>query len=439
MILLDGVGDRSYPELDHRTPLQAARTVNFDILARDGANGLYHAALLGQALPSENAHFVMFGNDMESFPGRGALEALGAGIPLNPDDVAILAHFATVKLSSGGTLVLIDGKPEASEEEVRTLVQAVGDFSEDGVRIRLRHTHDFRGILVLTGDVSPYVTDSDPVENGRAITEVIPWSAFADSPDALRTSRALEAYLEWCHYTLHHHTVNSSRRKAGRPPLNGLVTQRPGRLKTAKSFSEVCGLRGLSIASGIVYHGLASYLGMDAEKVADTSSPGDDLARRLQTAMAALSDYDFIHVHTKMPDVAAHKKDPRYKMQVIEELDRGVGVVLESLIRDPELLIVVAADHSTPSGGPLIHSGEAVPLVFHGPGVRRDLVRQYDEISAAGGALGFVRGKELMYLIVNHLDRAKLQGLMDTPVDQPYWPGHSKPFLLQKSEAIDEK
>jgi 2,3-bisphosphoglycerate-independent phosphoglycerate mutase len=79
----------------------------------------------------------------------------------------------------------------------------------------------------------------------------------------------------------------------------------------------------------------------------------------------------------------------------------------------------------------LIHSGESVPLVFHGPGVRRDLIRHYDEVSAAGGALGFVRGKELMYLIINHLDRAKLQGLMDTPVDQAYWPGRSKPLILK--------
>ena len=35
-----------------------------------------------------------------------------------------------------------------------------------------------------------------------------------------------------------------------------------------------------------------------------------------------------------------------------------------------------------------------------------------------------------MYLILNHLDRAKLQGLMDSPVDQPYWPGLSEPFRL---------
>ena len=96
----------------------------------------------------------------------------------------------------------------------------------------------------------------------------------------------------------------------------------------------------------------------------------------------------------------------------------------------PELLIVVAADHSTPSSGPLVHSGEPVPIIMHGSGIRRDRVEHYDEISAAGGALGFVRGKELMYLILNHLDRAKLQGIMDTPADQPYWPGRYDPMRV---------
>jgi 2,3-bisphosphoglycerate-independent phosphoglycerate mutase len=57
-------------------------------------------------------------------------------------------------------------------------------------------------------------------------------------------------------------------------------------------------------------------------------------------------------------------------------------------------------------------------------------VQAFDEINAAGGALGPVRGRELMYLILNHLDRAKLQGLMDSPVDQPYWPALSEPFRL---------
>ena len=65
-----------------------------------------------------------------------------------------------------------------------------------------------------------------------------------------------------------------------------------------------------------------------------------------------------------------------------------------------------------------------------GPGIRRDRVKSFDEVHCAGGALGQLQGQDFMYCVLNWLDRAKLQGLMDTPADQPYWPGNRKPFRI---------
>ncbi|MFO7726815.1 MAG: phosphoglycerate mutase, partial [Desulfonatronovibrio sp.] len=90
----------------------------------------------------------------------------------------------------------------------------------------------------------------------------------------------------------------------------------------------------------------------------------------------------------------------------------------------------VTSDHSTPSKGDMVHCGEPVPLILMGSGVRIDQVKQFDEVSAAQGCLGFVRGREFMYIVLNCLDMGKLAGLMDTPHDQPYWPGKSQPFEL---------
>ena len=96
LILLDGLGDRSYPMLGNRTPLQAAWTPNLDRLARLGSNGLFHAASPGQCLPSETAHYLMFGYDLGAFPGRGLLEAVGYGIPFAERDVLALAHLVGI-------------------------------------------------------------------------------------------------------------------------------------------------------------------------------------------------------------------------------------------------------------------------------------------------------------------------------------------------------
>jgi len=430
LILLDGLGDRSYEELMHQTPLQAAQTPVLDNLAAMGASGLYHAAEMGQALPSENAHFNMFGYDSASFPGRGALEALGAGIDIDLNDVAILAHFASVR-EQDGYLVLEKSKPEASDKEAEALIREAGEYNKDGVSIRFTQTKGLSGIITLYGNVAPFVTDTDPMMEGRPLAEIRPWECHSREAAVRNTSRALKGYLIRTYDRLKTHPVNLYRKKQGLPLLNALVTQRAGQLKEITPFSENYGLSGLSIASGIVYWGICAYMGLDSKKVIDTGKPGRDMAERLSIARESLGTYDFIHVHTKTPDEAAHRKNPLAKKAVIESLDKGIGEAIGPLMNNPDVLIIVTADHSTPSSGPLIHSGEPVPLTFYGQGVRRDNVHRFDEISAATGALGCVRGRELMYLILNHLDRSKLYGIMNSPVDQPFWPGHYEPFKVE--------
>ncbi len=433
LILLDGLGDRSYPILGNQTPLQAARTPTLDKLAAGGANGTYHATVLGQALPSENAHFIMFGYDMEDFPGRGALEALGAGIDVSLNDVALLSHFVSLS-ERNGTLVLDKGKPEADRNEIAELIECIKTFNKEDITVTFHPTGGIRGILTLCGDVSPFITDSDPFIDGRPLGAILPWQDFHKDAASLKTACVLSAYLNWVYERLNTHKVNTIRKRNRVCPLNGLTTQRAGRLKQVDPIFKKYGLRGLSLSSGMVYWGLGSYIGMDIDKMQDTGDPGADIEKRLRMARAGLVEYDFVHVHTKTPDEAAHTKDPLFKRSVIESLDAGIGRAIEAIVNDPDILVIVTADHSTPSSGPLIHSGESVPILISGSGVRQDKVEQFDEVSAAQGVLGAVRGKELMYLVLNHLDRSKLVGIMDMPEDQPYWPGDYEPFTLVQTE-----
>lgn len=429
LILLDGLGDRSYEVLEYQTPLEAALTPVLDSLTSTGACGLYHAGAVGQALPSENAHFAIFGYDRSEFPGRGALEALGAGIPLDITDVAVLGHLTCLK-QSGKELVLDIGKPTADKKEIAVLFEAVKTYENEKISLDFIHTHGISGLMVLKGTVSPYITDTDPMINGRYLIEPKPLKTRENHTATLDTVNFLKQYLIHAHQTLNQHPLNRSRKKKNLKPINGIVTQRAGQLKPIISFSEKYGLKGCSIASGLVYHGMSKYLGLDAVKIKDTDDPGSDISHRISLAYDMSKDYDFIHVHTKAPDEAAHKKDPVIKRQVIELLDKGIGEAIDPLLNDPDILVIVTSDHSTPSSGTLIHSGETVPIVFNGQGVRRDAVHRFNETDVSRGALGCIRGKELMYLLLNHLDRSKLMGLMDTPVDQVYWPGNYETFRL---------
>lgn len=430
LILLDGLGDRACDMFDGRTPLEAAQTPALDELARMGASGLYHAGRPGLALPSENAHFAMFGYGEDEFPGRGPLEALGAGIRLAPGDAAVLAHLVGVK-ERDHSLVLVKDRAKADPKEAEDLAEAVAEYETRGIRIRFKRIHGLFGVLVLSGEVSPHFTDTNPMTDGVSLFEVLPYASHTGDPAAVNTAAAVKDYLVWAYRVLSGHPVNKARQADGRGTINALVTQRPGMPGSVQPFGQRWGLRGLSIGSGVMYKGLAGYLGMDFTEHPDTGDPGEDLAGRIESARQALLDYDFIHVHTKAPDQAAHTKDPQFKRAVIEVLDEAIGRSIGPLVEDPDVLVVAASDHSTPSTGPLIHSGEPVPLVFCGPGVRVDEVASFDEIAAARGALGPVRGEELMYLVLNYLDLAKLRGIMNTPEDQAFWPGNFKPFKLE--------
>ncbi|MDH3346771.1 MAG: alkaline phosphatase family protein [Desulfobulbaceae bacterium] len=427
LVLLDGLGDRSYPELGHKTPLQAARTPHLDSLAALGANGLFHAARPGIALPSENAHFAMFGYSEDEFPGRGYLEALGADLDIGYDEVAILAHFVSVK-NVKGVLHIEKHRPEIPADQALDLIESVASRKLSGMEVSFAQTTMLDGILKIRGPVSPLVSDTDPVQRFCPMLAALPHKSAGNDPRAQRTAEVLNTYLAKCHHVLESHPVNIERRQQGLLSVNAIVTQRAGQRKDIIPFQRRWGMKGLSIASGLVYRGLGKYIGLDVHQVRDGKDPGADLAERIDYAVSR-QDCRFVHVHTKTPDAAAHSKSPARKVEVIESLDRGL-VELSRLAMEEDIFVVVTADHSTPSSGPLIHSGEWVPFTVVGPGIRRDLVQHFDEVHCGAGSLGQLSGGDFMPLVLNWLDCAKLQGLMDTADDQPYWPGKRIPFRV---------
>ncbi len=429
VLLLDGLGDRSFASLGHKTPLQAAHTPNLDALAERGANGLFHAETLGKAFSSQDAHFSLFGYTWEERPRRSILEAVGAGIHVGSDEVAVLARIVSAE-DDHGVLRIVDRMPRATGEELVAVMNEVDTYEARGIRFRFIQTGEPEGLLIMKGNLSHLITDTDPFGNDLPAAEVKPLAAALDDIAAQETALALKEYLTWTFKKLTDHPVNLARAARGALPLNSFVTHLADRPRPVVPFKRRWGLKALFISSKLVEWGLAEALGMDTYKVKSSDDPARDLTERIAIARDNAPDYDYIHVHTLAPDEAAHTKDPLRKKRVIEDLDRVVGDSAVPMLNDPDVLLVVTSDHSTPSAGPLIHSGEPVPLTMVGEGVRVDSVRRFNEIDCAGGALGAVRGGEFMFLILNYLDRCKLNGIMNSPEDQHFWPGDYEPFLL---------
>jgi 2,3-bisphosphoglycerate-independent phosphoglycerate mutase len=430
LLLLDGIGDRSYAVLGRRTPLQAAHTPNLDRLAQWGSNGLYHAARPGQCFPSETAHFLLFGYELDRFPGRGLLEAVGDGVPFDTNDVLCLAHLTSVSWESG-VPVLTHGRRDIKGDprEIEALYKAITTFNTGQIRFRLHQTHFNDAILVVKGPVSPYISDSDPMRAGRPLARVRALSQNPEPKESARTAEALNRYLSYCHRQLSVHDINRKHMEKGIPPANFLATLRSGRKIKQEAFYDRWGLKGMLIASAAVYGGLAHELRLTFNRVRDSGDAGDDLRERIRMGLSD-PDHDFIHVHTKAPDEAGHTGDPEYKRDVISRLDAGLDELVSAVKNRDDVLVAVTADHSTPSGSALIHSGEPVPVTFAGVNVRRDEVCSFDEVSAAGGALGHLRGAELILMMLNCADRSALMGHRLGDVERPYVPTSYPPFEM---------
>ena len=422
-ILLDGLGDRAYKELEYKTPLQAANTTNLDYLSGIGSNGLFHASIPGECLPSEIAHYLMFGYDRKNFPGRGLLEAVGDGVSFNDKDILCLSHLSGVNYKNG-VPILAKGRDEikGSREELGVIFNSISEYEIDEINFKLVQTRRNDASLIISGDVSPYISDSDPIVKGNPIAGIEPIENNPDQELAKKTAKALNKYLNWCHKTL-------SEKKY---PANFLVTQRCGKRKPQKPFEDLWGMKGLLMASASIYTGLASEVGLDYLTVKDTGDPAKDLSDRIKTALED-DKYNFFHVHTKAPDEAAHKGTPEYKKEIISILDKAFEELITEQEKRDDLLIAITADHSTPSDSMLIHSGEPVPAMIIGPNVRRDNVKYFNEIDAAAGCLGFLKGKELMMMLLNYADRSVLASHQLGGERRVYYPDRYPVFKADQS------
>ncbi len=399
LVILDGLADRAQEELEGLTPLEAAHTPHLDYLCNRAETGIMVPYRQGIPLGTETAHFILFGYDLEDFPGRGAIEALGEGAVLREGEVFLRTTFGFVEKEEGFLVKSRDTR-ELSQEEAKILARAFPP-SIKGINIKWKHSFDVHGILTLQGkNLSSFISDSDPFAKNKHIMKI---EAF-DTKDkrAVFTAGVLNQFLLQSHEALTKDPVNLERKKEGKMLANFLLTKWAGYKKDLPTFQEKHGMTSLMIGASGLLKGVARFLGMDFKYC-------KDFKKAVQLALE--SPYDFIHVHTKEPDEAAHTKNPRNKVEVIEKLDEELKPLRdkkESL--KEEVLLIITADHSTPSSGTLIHSGEQVPIMFMGKGVRVDEVESFGERSCTKGSIRMY-GPDLMPMILNLTDRALLYGL----------------------------
>ena len=407
-VVLDGAADRPVPELEGRTPLEAAKTPLLDELARRGQQGQMSAVAPDVAPESDAAVMSLLGYEIEEhYTGRGPLEAIGHGLDFRDGDLAWRATFATA--DSGWNIVDPRVGRSLGDSDAGELVAAVQkDVHLPGASIQFAQSTGHRGCLVIRsteGALSAEVENVDPGYQRRGRYSVaVPAAAGAaerarpltPSAEAQRASDLSNAFLDQAFAILDEHPVNLRRRDLGFLPGNFILLRDAGdRSPRLPPFATRFGLRMGAVVELPVERALADLMGMEVVRLArptgDLSRDFNEWALRTEEAMTSL---DGVYVHIKAPDIPSHDGDAEAKVRALEAIDRGFFGRLGELMDLDALLVCVTADHATPVELG-IHTNDPVPVLVYG-GVEPDGAGPFGESSAARGGFGYLMGPELM-------------------------------------------
>ena len=397
VVLLDGLGDRAYDVLGGKTGNEAAPTPNLDRLCASGSCGVLYAIGPGRAPSSEVAHWSMLGYRPDEFPGRAIFEAYGRGLEVTRGDVYAYAALRPAERRDGALWLTGRPDPERDADEAQRLVERCNGIEVDGLKFTLQHVWRGEAICRISGGADERITDTDaffrawyPVLRPRAAV-----------PDAERTARAVE---EWTREVL--------QRLEGER-FNVITLKWYGREHARPTFLERHGVTGTFVGESAFLRGLALATGLAEEKVPETDDPVGDMRKRLELAARKLDEGEtFVFVHQKTTDSAGHTKDPTIKRDTIALLDAAFASLQED-----RAIVCVTGDHATPCTPDVIHSGDPVPFVLAGPGVRADDVTEFGELPCSKGVLGHLRGPDMMPVLLNAADRPLFLGSRPTPFD----------------------
>ena len=373
LLVVDGLGGLAHPDTG-RSELQTANTPNLDAMARQSACGLTTPVLPGVAPGSGPGHLALFGYDpLKYIIGRGALEALGIEVDLQPGDVAARGNFSTVD----GNGNLVDRRAGRIPSELSAPLCARLDQIElDGVQVDVFPVQDYRFVLRLRGEgLSEMITETDPQINGVPALDVRPIS-----PDAQKTADLVNQFVS-----------QAARELSGEERGNMVLLRGWAQLPSLPPMGDVYRLNPAGIAAYPMYRGLATVANM---RIIPT---GHTFGDEVETLKENWDDHDFFFIHYKPADAAGEDGDFGAKVKTLEDLDPFIPQIREL---DPDVFMV-AGDHATPAIM-AAHSWHPVPFMLNSYLTRGEGVPGFNEADCALGSVGRIPATNIMLLALAH-------------------------------------
>jgi len=417
-IVLEGLSDLPIRELDNKTPLESASTLNLDNLARSGITGLSYTAVKGVALESDIAVISLLGYDVRKYyTGRGPLESFAEGLVVNDGDVAFRANFATVD-----ELGIIKDRRVArdltNEEAVALTKEVNSKITLSGATFEFKNTIGHRAVLVIKGmrsKLSGWVKNTDPAYDrdgvfgiakdkfDNLVVESSPMAGHEDSIEAKEAAGALNEFTRKARRVLNESSVNKKRVRENKIPANIILCRDGGdRLPKFPKFGTLYNLRFGSFVQMPVERGVAFLTGMDVIGIPESTGHLDvDYPVWAKVALASISEYDGIYIHIKGVDEASHDGNVQKKKEIIESIDKFFFANLLPELDISNTIVAVATAHPTVCVTKA-HSSDSSPLLIAGGRIKPDGVVKFSEKACQNGSLGELNTEEIMSLLVRY-------------------------------------
>ena len=400
VILCDGMADEPLEELDGRTPLEAARTVNMDRLAADSEIGMVRTVPEGMAPGSDPANLSVIGYDPRKYySGRSPLEALSIGAEMGENDVSFRCNLVTLSEEEDryeDRVILDHSSGEIPTEEAAALVEALREgLGREGYTFYVGTS--YRHLLIQKDGK---VTDLTPPHDilTKRIGEYLP-------EDPVLREMMVRSYE-----ILKDHPVNVKRRAEGKNPANSAWFWGAGTRPALPSFEEKTGVKGAMISAVDLLKGIAAGSGMH-NIIVEGANGGlhTNYAGKARAAVKALTEdgYDFVYVHIEAPDEMGHQGSAEDKIKAIEYIDdQVIGPVADALRgAGVDFRMLILPDHPTPVRV-RTHTSDPVPYLLY------DSTKAQEGCSVYSEKTGRESGKMLEegYRLIDHLLNLDLPG-----------------------------
>ena len=407
-VLLDGVGDLPHPDLDGKTPLEAANTPVLDTIASNGAIGEVISVGKGIAPESDIAVFNMLGYKFNhaDYAGRGVIEAIGVGIDFKNGDLALRGNFSTLNDDE----VIIDRRAgrHIEKEDADGVAKEIEEkikFSDPNTSVVVSPTIGHRvtvRIRTNTQKLSSKITNTDPAYSnigGMGVAKAVgdflkieKCLPIEENDDAKFTASLVNEFSEQSINILKESQINEKRRAADKKQLSCILLRDAGnKFPDVIPINEKYGMEFSCIVDMPVELGISDVLKMKAFEAGGLT----DYEEKARVAAKAMETQNSIYVHLKGPDEFGHDGDAIGKMKNIEEIDQRFFKTLIDNIDSSKVAIIISADHSTPciNKG---HSDDPVPVVVSGDFIKNDGTTRMTEEQAKKGSIGLLQGAEVV-------------------------------------------